>query len=61
MRQCIHISWDKFKLVIHKFVKACENSQQSPSSYCSQLGKQIEIGLGAKYYISDYDKENVKI
>jgi len=42
----MHVSWDKFKLVIHKSVKACENSKIASSDYFSQLGKKIKIGLG---------------
>lgn len=53
--------WDKFKLVIHKFVKACENSKKASPDYFSQVGKIVKTDLGVEHYISDYEKENFKI
>ena len=48
-------SWDKFKLVIQKAIKACENSKNSPSAYFSQMGKIVKTGLGVERHIPDYD------
>ncbi len=48
-------SWDKFKVVIQKAIKACENSKNSPSDHFSQLGKMVKIGLGVERHIPDYD------
>ena len=48
-------SWDKFKSVIQKAIKACENSGHSSSDYFSRLGKIVKTGLGVERHISDYD------
>ena len=48
-------SWDKFKSVIQKAIKACENSGNSPSDYFSRLGKIVKTGLGVERHIPDYD------
>lgn len=48
-------SWDKFKSVIQKAIKACENSGNSPFDYFSQLGKIVKTGLGVERHIPDYD------
>ena len=48
-------SWDKFKSVIQKAIKACENSGNSPSDHFSRLGKMVKIGLGVERHIPDYD------
>ena len=38
-------SWDKFKAVIQKAIKACENSQNSSSDHFSRLGKMVKIRI----------------
>lgn len=48
-------SWDKFKAVIRKAIKACENSKISVSDHFSQVGKMVIIGSGAQRNIEDYD------
>ena len=48
-------SWDKFKFVIQKAIKACENSGNSPSDHFSRVGKMVKIGLGVERHIPDYD------
>ena len=48
-------SWDKFKTVIQKAIKACENSKNSYLAHFSHMGKMDKIGLGTKRYIKDYD------
>ena len=48
-------SWDKFKTVIQKAVKACENAGNSPSAHFSRLGKMVKIGLGVTRHIPDHD------
>lgn len=48
-------SWDKFKSVIKKAIKACENSKINVSDHFSQVGKLVTIGSGAKRNIEDYD------
>ena len=50
-----YTSWDKFKAVIEKAIKACANSQNSPSAHFSQVGKMVKIGLGVERYIPDHD------
>ena len=41
-------SWDKFKAVIQKAIKACENSQNSSSDHFSRLRKMVKIGSGTE-------------
>ena len=41
-------SWNKFKSVIIKAIKACENSGVDPSEHFSQMGKMVKIGSGAE-------------
>ena len=41
-------SWDKFKAVIQKAIKACENSQNSFFNHFSRLGKMVKIGSSAE-------------
>lgn len=48
-------NWDKFKAVIKKAIKACENSGQQIPDHFSQVGKMVSIGSGAERYIDDYD------
>ncbi len=48
-------SWDKFKAVIRKAIKACENSKINVSDHFSQVGKLVTIGSKAKRNIEDYD------
>ncbi len=48
-------SWSKFKVVIQKAIKACENSKNSPSDYFSQVGKIVKTGLAVERHIPDYD------
>ena len=50
-----YTSWDKFKAVIEKAIKACANSQNSPSDYFSQVGKLVKTGLGVERHIPDHD------
>ena len=48
-------SWDKFKAVIRKAIKACDNSDISSADHFSQVGKMVTIGSKAERHISDYD------
>lgn len=48
-------SWDKFKSVIAKAIRACKNSGNDPFNHFSQLGKMVKIGSGAERHILDYD------
>ena len=54
-------SWDKFKAVIQKAMKACENAENAPSAHFSQVGKMVKIGLkagsalGVERHIPDHD------
>ena len=48
-------SWDKFKLFIHKAMKACQNSQNAILDHFSQVGKIVKTGLGVERHVSDYD------
>ena len=48
-------SWDKFKVVIRKAIKACENSGIPSADHFSQVGKMVPIGSGAERHIPDYD------
>ena len=46
-------SWDKFKAVIQKAIKACEKSQNSSSDHFSQLGKMVNIRIKCRAFILD--------
>ena len=48
-------SWDKFKTVIAKAIKACESSGIDPSDHFSHIGKMVNIGSGAERHILNYD------
>ena len=48
-------SWDKFKAVIRKAIKACDNSGILSQDHFSQVGKKVTIGSGAERHIPDYD------
>ena len=54
-------SWDKFKVVIQKAIKACENAGNPSSAYFSRVGKIVKTGLkagsalGVERHISNYD------
>ena len=48
-------SWDKFKAVIQKAIKSCENSKNDPFNHFSRSGKMVKIGSGAERHIPDYD------
>jgi DNA-damage-inducible protein D len=48
-------SWDKFKAVIKKAIRACNNSGIQSQDHFSQMGKMLIIGSGAERYIEDYD------
>ena len=48
-------SWDKFKSVIIKAVKACENSGNDPFDHFSQVGKTVKTGLGVERHIPNHD------
>ncbi len=50
-----YTSWDKFKVVIEKSIKACENSGNPVSDYFSQVGKIVRTGLGVERHVLDYD------
>ena len=41
-------SWDKFKAVIQKAIKACENSKNSYLDHFSHMGKMVKIGSGTE-------------
>ena len=48
-------SWDKFKGLIQKAIKTCENAENPSSAHFSQLGKMVKIGLGVERHIADMD------
>jgi DNA-damage-inducible protein D len=48
-------SWDKFKQVIQKAVKACDNSGQPAKNHFSQTGKMVRIGSDAQRKIEDFE------
>ena len=48
-------SWDKFKRVICKGMKACSNSGQDEANHFSQVVKMVPIGSGAERKVEDYD------
>jgi len=48
-------AWDKFKTLIRKAMKACENSGIETPNHFSRLGKMVQIGSGAERYIEEYD------
>ncbi|MBI4792271.1 MAG: DNA damage-inducible protein D [Deltaproteobacteria bacterium] len=48
-------SWDKFKRVIGKAVKACENSAQPAANHFSQVVKMVRIGSGAEREVEDFE------
>ncbi len=47
-------SWDKFKRVLQKAMKACDNSGQKADDHFSQVVKMVELGSGSKRKIEDY-------
>lgn len=47
-------SWDKFKRVIGKAVKACKNSAQPVDNHFSQVVKMVRIGSGAEREVEDF-------
>ncbi len=47
-------SWDKFKRVLRKAMKACKNSGQTINDHFSQVVKMVELGSGSKREIEDY-------
>jgi DNA-damage-inducible protein D len=47
-------SWDKFKRVLQKAMKACGNSEQVTDDHFSQVVKMVELGSGSKREIEDY-------
>lgn len=47
-------SWDKFRRVIDKAILAAETSNTPVQSHFSQLGKMVEIGLGAVREVEDF-------
>ena len=47
-------SWDKFERVIKRAIAACEGSEQPSEDHCSQVGKMVKIGSGAKRSTRDY-------
>ena len=48
-------SWDKFKAVIRKAIKSCDNSDIPSADHFSHVGKKVTIGSGAERHIPDYD------
>lgn len=48
-------SWDKFKRVIQKAIKACNNSEQPAENHFSQVVKMVRIGSDAKREIEDFE------
>ena len=50
-----YTSWDKFKVVIQKAFKACEQSGNPVSDHFSQVGKMVKIGMGVERHVPDYD------
>ena len=48
-------SWDKFKWVIGKAIRACENSAQSSENHFSQVVKMVRISSGAEREIEDLE------
>jgi len=47
-------NWDKFKRVIQKAIKACNNSGQFAENHFSQVVKMVKIGSNAKRKIEDF-------
>ncbi len=47
-------SWEKFRRVIHKAMKACGNSGQAEADHFSHVVKMVRIGSGAERQIEDY-------
>lgn len=48
-------SWDKFKRVIQKAIKACNNSGQPIENHFSRLGKMVKIGSETQRKIEDFE------
>ncbi len=48
-------SWDKFKAVIRKAIKACDNSDISSADHFSQVGKMVTIRSKTERHIPDDD------
>ena len=48
-------SWDKFKNIIKKAIRACENSQIPVQQCFSQLGKTSKMPNGGEKYVEDFD------
>ena len=46
--------WRKFKNIIFKAIKACENSKYNVSDHFVQLDKMVEIGSNTKRKVIDY-------
>lgn len=49
-----YASWDKFKRVIQKAQKACEQSGYPVQDHFSQVGKMVQIGSGAQREMEDF-------
>lgn len=47
--------WDKFKPVILKAIRACENSGVDPLDHFPRVGKMVTIGSEARRHVEDYD------
>jgi DNA-damage-inducible protein D len=47
-------SWQKFKNVIEKAEKACQNSGQAVTDHFIHMDKMVAIGSRAKRKIEDY-------
>lgn len=47
-------SWDKFKHVIEKAMKACKNAEHTVENHFSQMGKMVKIGSGTAREVEDY-------
>lgn len=48
-------SWNKFKRVINKAMKACNNSGQPIEDHFSQVVKMVSIGSGAEREVEDFE------
>lgn len=47
-------SWDKFKKVLEKAIKSCQNAGHSDEDHFSQTGKMVVIGSGAEREVDDF-------
>lgn len=46
--------WENFRVVVHRAVKACDNSEINSEDHFHHLVKMVEVGSGAKREVEDY-------